>query len=110
MNAPFRVDVLGTKHDRANFTCGVEALDSYFSRQATQDVRRKASACFVAIDVESGGVAGYYTLSACGVALTDLPSSRSKRLPRYPSVPVARIGLGHRHSIPGPKARGSVAG
>lgn len=92
MNAPFRVDVLGTEHDRASFTCGVEALDSYFSRQATQDVRRRASACFVAIDVKGGGVAGCYTLSAGGVALTDLPSSLSKRLPRYPSVPVARIG------------------
>src|SRR5207302_10436144 len=37
-------------------------------------------------------IAGYYTLSAGGVLLADLPKSLAKRLPRYPSVPVARLG------------------
>ncbi len=67
-------------------------LDAYFARQATQDVRRRASACFVAVEAGTGKVAGYYTLAAGGVPLTDLPAALAKRLPRYPSVPVARIG------------------
>jgi GNAT superfamily N-acetyltransferase len=50
------------------------------------------SACYVAVQVDSGKVAGYYTLAAGGVALVDLPASLAKRLPRYPSVPVARVG------------------
>lgn len=92
MTAAFRLEVLSPSHARDDFSCGVEALNHYLARQATQDVRRRASACFVAVDASSGKVAGYYTLAAAGVPLTDLPESLTKRLPRYPSVPVARVG------------------
>ncbi len=92
MTAAFRLEVLGPSHAREAFACGVEALDGYFVRQASQDVRRRASTCFVAVDASSGKVAGYYTLAAGGVPLTDLPEALTKRLPRYPSVPVARVG------------------
>jgi ribosomal protein S18 acetylase RimI-like enzyme len=92
VTAPFRVEVLGPGHARDKFSCGVEVLDNYLLRQAGQDARRRVSACFVAIDVASGRIAGYYTLAAGGVALNDLPAEMTKRLPRYPSVPVARIG------------------
>ena len=64
----------------------------YFNRQATQDVRRRASASQVAIEVIAGKVAGYFTLAAGGVPLSDLPVAASKRLPRYPLVSVARLG------------------
>ena len=92
MTSVFRVEVLGASHAREGFTCGVEALDNYFTRQATQDVRRRVGACYVAVEVITGKVAGCYTLAAGGVPLTDLPEAMSKRLPRYPSVPVARVG------------------
>ena len=92
MTPAFRVEVLGPGHARDDFSCGVESLDHYLARQATQDVRRRASACFVALEARSDKVAGYYTLAASGVPLTDLPESLTKRLPRYPSVPVARVG------------------
>ncbi len=92
MTAPFLIEVLGPAHDRTEFASGVEALDRYFRQQVTQDVRRRATACYVAIDVVTAKVAGYYTLAAASVALTDLPEPLAKRLPRYPSVPVARLG------------------
>lgn len=92
MTAAFRLEVLAESHARDGFTCGVEALDTYFARQATQDIRRRASACYVAVEAATGKVAGYYTLAAGGVPLTDLPGALAKRLPRYPSVPVARVG------------------
>ena len=92
MTAAFQLEVLGASHARDGFACGVEALDVYFARQATQDVRRRASACFVAVEAKTGKVAGYYTLAAGSVPLTDLPEALTKRLPRYPSVPVARVG------------------
>jgi len=88
----FRLEVLGAQHDRTRFKCGVAALDGYFRTQATQDARRRASACYVAVQDGTNAVAGYYTLAAGSVPLTDLPESLSKRLPRYPSVPVARVG------------------
>jgi ribosomal protein S18 acetylase RimI-like enzyme len=92
VTASFRLEVLGAQHDRARFNCGVAALDGYFQTQATQDARRRASACCVAVQDETNAVAGYYTLAAGSVPLTDLPESLSKRLPRVPSVPVARVG------------------
>ena len=92
MTAAFRLEVLGASHARDGFSCGVEALDVYFARQVTQDVRRRASACYAAVGAKTDKVAGYYTLAAGGVPLTDLPEALTKRLPRYPSVPVARVG------------------
>lgn len=92
MTAAFRLEVLSASHLREGFHSGVEALDVYFARQASQDVRRRASACYVAVEIRSSKVAGYYTLAAGGVPLTDLPEGLTKRLPRYPSVPVARVG------------------
>jgi len=88
----FLIEALGSSHDRAGFSCGVEALDRYFQKQATQDVRRRATACYVALEAPGAKVAGYYTLAAAGIPLADLPAELAKQLPRYPSVPVARLG------------------
>ena len=74
MSSPFRVEVLGAAHDRTVFACGVEALDQYLVSQVTQDIRRRVSACYVAVEAASGRVAGYYTLAAGGVPLNDLAS------------------------------------
>ncbi|HXU32492.1 MAG TPA: GNAT family N-acetyltransferase [Thermoanaerobaculia bacterium] len=92
MTAPFFIEILSSSHARAEFTSGVEALDRYFREQVTQDVRRRSTACYVAIDAATSQVAGYYTLAAASVALADLPEPLAKRLPRYPAVPVARLG------------------
>ncbi len=92
MSGAFLVEPLGSSHDRASFSCGVPALDGYFQKQVTQDVRRRVTVCYVAIEVATGKVAGYYTLAAAGIPLADMPPELAKRLPRYPSVPVARLG------------------
>ena len=54
MTGPFLVEPLGSSHDRASFSCGVPALDRYFQKQATQDVRRRVTACYVAIEAAIG--------------------------------------------------------
>lgn len=92
MTPPFRIESLTTDHDRASFTCGTPALDRYFREQVSQDVRRRASNCFVAVHSRTQVIAGYYTLAAAGVPLTDIPVALAQKLPRYPSVPVARLG------------------
>ncbi len=89
--APFRFEPLGGR-DRKGFACGVEELDRYFREQLGQDVRRRIASSFVLVEVASGRVAGYYTLSACHVHLADLPESRRRKLPRYPTVPAVRLG------------------
>jgi ribosomal protein S18 acetylase RimI-like enzyme len=90
--APFRLAPLGAEHDRGTFHCGEEALDRYFTTQATQDIRRRIANCFVAVEAASNQVAAYYTLAAASIPFVDLPPEESKRLPRYPTLPAVRIG------------------
>ncbi len=94
MTPPFRLEALASHHERHGFSCGIEALDQYFQARVTQDMRRRVTACYVAVESVSNRVAGFYTLAAADVPLTDIPEPLSKRLPRYPSVPVARLEAG----------------
>jgi ribosomal protein S18 acetylase RimI-like enzyme len=87
----FTVEALGAIHDRASFSCGVPALDRYLRELATQDIRRRVSNCFVALDA-TGKIAGYYTFAATSLPLTELSPEQAKRLPRYPSFPACLIG------------------
>ena len=89
--APFRIILLDAALDRSQFHSGSEPLDRYFQQQVTQDIRRRVTACFVALDQENR-VAGYYTLAASSVPLTNLPNNLAKKLPRYPSIPTIRMG------------------
>lgn len=91
MQLPFRVVPLDAQHNRESFTCGTPALDQYFKTQVSQDAKRRVTSCFVALAVD-GSIAGFYTLAATSVALTDLPASNAKKLPRYPLAPAVRMG------------------
>jgi ribosomal protein S18 acetylase RimI-like enzyme len=91
MTARFRIEQL-FDHDRSTFSSGIEPLDRYLRRQASQNVKRKGAVCTVATERATGRLAGYYTLSAASIALTDLPAELQRKLPRYPTVPAARIG------------------
>jgi len=79
-------------HDRKDFSCGTQPLDRYFKDQVTQDVRRHISNCFVAVEVETGVIAGYYTIAAASIPTPDLPEVVTKKLPRYPLLPAIRVG------------------
>jgi ribosomal protein S18 acetylase RimI-like enzyme len=92
MSFAFRLEQLGSQHERSDFRCGEDALDRYFETQVTQDIRRRVANCFVASETATGIVAAWYTISAASIPLTDLPPELIKRLPRYPSVPAVRIG------------------
>lgn len=90
--APFIVEPLnGQRHKRSAFDCGAEPLNHYLQAQAGQDIRRRVAACYVAV-AENGQIAGYYTLAAASVMLNELPAATGKKLPRYPTVPVIRMG------------------
>lgn len=88
----FLIEPLSATHDRTIFSCGVTALDRYLREQAGQDVRKRVAQCYVAYEPGSSRIAGYYTLSAGNVALSDIPPELVRKLPRYPAVPVARVG------------------
>ena len=90
--ASFRIEPLTGNHDRSQFLSGSASLDRYFREQASQDTKRRVTTCFVAVDIETDTVAGFYTLSACGVPLNDLPPGLAKKLPHHPAVPAALLG------------------
>jgi ribosomal protein S18 acetylase RimI-like enzyme len=89
--APFRLAPLDATHDRTAFRSDSEPLNRYLREQVTQDIRRRVAACFVALS-DDQRIAGYYTLAATSLLLANLPSSTSKKLPRYPTVPAVRMG------------------
>jgi ribosomal protein S18 acetylase RimI-like enzyme len=86
------IEPLSPAHDRNAFACGVATLDRYFREQASQDVRRRVSNCFVAVEQEAYALTGYYTLAASSVPNSELPATETRRLPRYSVVPAALIG------------------
>jgi GNAT superfamily N-acetyltransferase len=86
-----RVEALGPHHDRSRFASGVEPLDRYFRSQAGQDARKNMAAPFVLV-LPDGAVGGYYTLSATGVKLIELPADITRKLPKYPLVPATLLG------------------
>ena len=92
MSARYRIEELNPRHVRSGFDCGSEPLNRYLEHQVNQDIRRRITACFVAVDLQSETLAGYYTLASAGVLLPDLPPEIANKLPRYPSVPAVRMG------------------
>ena len=80
------------KHDRSTFASGNERIDTYFKQTVSQDVKRNYAVCYVLVERESARLAGFYTLSSHGIALSDLATEWAKKRPRYPSVPAALIG------------------
>jgi len=93
----FAVEPLADGHDRCDFTCGNDRIDRHFGEIVTQDVARRYATCFVAKELATGRVAGFYTLPSSTVALTEVPPDLAKRLPRYPAVPAVLIGWLGRH-------------
>lgn len=91
MSTLFHVARFDSGHERSAFRSGSELLDSYFKQQVSQDVRRRVTACYVAL-TEQQRISGYYTLASASVLLSDLPLALSKKLPRYPTVPAIRMG------------------
>ena len=92
MTAPFAVEALSSHHDRAPFTCGVEALDRYLAARAMQDQRRRIAGCYVAREAATGQIAGFYTIAAASMPLDEVSPKLAKKLPRYPVVPCVRLG------------------
>ncbi|MEM6641758.1 MAG: GNAT family N-acetyltransferase [Bacteroidota bacterium] len=83
---------LTKSHKKSEFSCGNQLLDGYLHMQASQDVKRKLSACFVLLD-ESNNLKGYYTLSSSSISRVEMPKEILKILPpAYEDLPVTLLG------------------
>ena len=87
----FYSEALG-KHDRSAFASGNERIDGYFRTVVSQDVKRNYAHCYVLVEKETNRLAGFYSLSATNIPLTEIPPEAARKLPRYPTVPAALIG------------------
>jgi len=92
MSAGFSISLLRATDTRSTFSCGTPILDRYFHDMVGQDIKRRVTSCYVAKSVEDDAIAGFYTLSASSIPLVSLPDALARKLPRYPVVPVARLG------------------
>jgi hypothetical protein len=86
-SGPFRIELLSSAHDRSNFHSGEDALDRYFQTQVTQDIRRRITNCFVAVEAGTGQLAAYYTLSAASISVLNLPPEVTKVYRVIPHCP-----------------------
>lgn len=79
-------------HNRADFDCGVPALNEYLQRYADQHRKRGISSAYVLIEpCAPERILGYYTLSAAEIDTSLLAEKDRQKLPRYP-VPCFRLG------------------
>ncbi len=95
MKAPgfaYTIEPLQSHHPQAEFNCGVEALNRYVRQQASQDMKKRVGITFVLHDQEANRVAGYYTLAGNSINLEDLPSTLTKKLPKYPILSAILLG------------------
>ena len=87
------VELLGSTHDRIAFDCGVPVLNSYLQQYARQDLERGIATPYVLVpSTNPTEIAGFYTLTATAVKLTELPNEIIKKLPKYPLVPATLLG------------------
>jgi predicted GNAT family N-acyltransferase len=90
----YRFEPLGDQHDRAAFSCGIDALDKYFCGDPIrQDVSRRVTNAFV-LTPDGNFVAGFYTLSPISILSVDLPPGLTKKLPKRPigATLIGRMG------------------
>lgn len=89
---------LASNHDRAAFSCGEEALDTFIKERARKEQAANVSVCWVQTHPgDSNHIIGYYTLSAYSIRVGDLPEEMQRKLPRYPEMPAALLGRLARH-------------
>ncbi|MFN8431656.1 MAG: GNAT family N-acetyltransferase [Spirosomataceae bacterium] len=89
----YLTEPLDSTHNKSTFSSGKDMLDNYFWKQASQDVKRRLAACFVAIDKESKEILGYYTLSSNSISNDSIPDFFRKNLPTsYYSIPTILLG------------------
>jgi predicted N-acetyltransferase YhbS len=85
------IEPLRERHDKASFASGVTELDRYLHTQAGQDAKRNVAAVFALVE-DGETVIGYYTLSAYGIRVSELPPEMAQKLPRYPVIPATLLG------------------
>lgn len=88
----FPIEPFGPHHNRQDFSCGNNDLDTYFKERIRKEVDARVAAAFVM--AEGPSVVGYYTLSAHNLKRDVLPEEIVKKLklPKYLYIPATLMG------------------
>ena len=96
------VELLSKAHDKQEFDCGVDELNTYLARYSFQNQKSNIVRTFVAVDPncktdDKKEILGYYTLSTGQIGVETLPSQHNH--PRYPVsiVRIARLAISNQH-------------
>jgi len=85
------IEPLNSSQEREPFSCGKELLDKFLKTLVSQYEKRRLGRTFVATNPGDKRVLGYYTIAAGSFALSCLPESARKKLPKHP-VPTIHLG------------------
>lgn len=89
----YKTIILNKTHQKEQFFCGKPMLDDYLKFQANQDLKKRASVCYVKTFGDSNEVVGYYTLSNATIPLEFLPDAKRKKFPQsYIQIPATLLG------------------
>jgi ribosomal protein S18 acetylase RimI-like enzyme len=80
------------RHDRAAFTCGVEAVDNFLKKTANKLARADNLRLYVMTD-PSGALIGFYALNAHAIDYTELPAKYARTRPGHGAIPAAYISM-----------------
>jgi ribosomal protein S18 acetylase RimI-like enzyme len=89
--AEWVVERLRSAHDRTEFHCGNDPLDTFLKHLAGQYEKRRLGRTFVAVEQGEKRVSGYYTSAAGSFAIDALPAAARKGLPKHP-LPTVHLG------------------
>jgi predicted GNAT family N-acyltransferase len=79
--------------DKNSFDCGKSTLNNYIQTQASQDVRKRLSVCFVLLNPDQFTIEGYYTLSNASIPYHEVPQKLRNKYPKsYKYIPVTLLG------------------
>ena len=88
------------RHDRAAFSCGTIRLDNFLERTARKHQAGDFTRVWVATEIGSAGILGYYALNAHALEGDDLPAELTKKASRFggiPAVYLSMIAVDRRH-------------
>ena len=85
---------LSRDHDRTEFDCGVQELNSFLKATARQHGEKGISRTFVLTD-GSTIILGYFTLTLCEAMARNIPSGYAGKYPQHalPAVRLARLAV-----------------
>lgn len=90
-----KVELLNTAHNRTDFDCGNDELNTYLKQIARQHNDKGLSRTFVLIDDNQPDfILGFFTLAICEIDKHIFPLSMAKKYPKYiPAAKLARLAI-----------------